>query len=48
MTLVHHAARIRRTNEPATVFGRSEQSGKTSIGIETRPAQPIDASISAD
>ena len=47
MTWVRRAARIRRTNDPATVFGRSEQSGKTSIGIETRPAQPIDASISA-
>jgi hypothetical protein len=39
---------IQRRDAPAAMLGSAEQRGKTRIGIECRPAQPVDRSPVAD
>ena len=39
---------VRRRDQPAAVLVGAEQAGETGIGIESRPAQPVDRTVASD
>jgi hypothetical protein len=48
VTAMHAHILVARRDLPASMFARSQERGEAGVGVEARPAQPIDRTVAPD